>query len=113
MRAVTLSLAVMGSVLVGAQTSPLSPEQRAQFHGPYSEAVEPFRIVADRHHACAGGLFHRRVALHMVEVRVAGKQDLDILQLESQLLDIGPDDGPHLPGAGIDHDVALRRRQEI
>jgi metallo-beta-lactamase class B len=47
MRAITLSLVVMGSVLVWAQTSPLSPEQRAQFHGPYSEAAEPFRIVGN------------------------------------------------------------------
>ncbi len=47
MRAVMLALVVMGSVLASAQTSPLSPEQRAQFHGPYSEAVEPFRIVGN------------------------------------------------------------------
>ena len=53
MRAIALSLAVMGSVLVGAQTSPLSPEQRAQFHGPYSEAVEPFRIVGNIHYVGA------------------------------------------------------------
>ena len=41
-------LLVIGSVLAGAQTSqtsPLSPEQRAQFHGVYSEPVEPFRVV--------------------------------------------------------------------
>jgi metallo-beta-lactamase class B len=47
MRLDTFSLVVMGSILVSAQTSPLSPEQRAQFHGPYSEAVEPFRIIGN------------------------------------------------------------------
>ena len=53
MRAITSSLVVMGSVLVGAQTSPLSPEQRAQFHGPYSEAAEPFRIVGNLYYVGA------------------------------------------------------------
>jgi metallo-beta-lactamase class B len=53
MRAITASLVVMGSVLVWAQTSPLSPEQRAQFHGPYSEAAEPFRIVGNLYYVGA------------------------------------------------------------
>src|SRR5437773_10169482 len=53
MRAITSSLVVMGSVLVWAQTSPLSPEQRAQFHGPYSEAAEPFRIVGNLYYVGA------------------------------------------------------------
>src|SRR6266850_3107534 len=55
MRAISISssLVVMGSVLVWAQTSPLSPEQRAQFHGPYSEAAEPFRIVGNLYYVGA------------------------------------------------------------
>ena len=51
--AITSSLVVMGSVLVWAQTSPLSPEQRAQFHGAYSEAAEPFRIVGNLYYVGA------------------------------------------------------------
>ena len=40
-------LAVAGSVVLSAQTSPLTAEQRAQFHGPYSQPEEPFRLVGN------------------------------------------------------------------
>ena len=45
-RVLTL-LAVAGSVVLSAQTSPLTAEQRAQFHGPYSQPEEPFRLVGN------------------------------------------------------------------
>ena len=38
---------VVGSVVLSAQTSLLTAEQRAQFHGPYSQPEEPFRLVGD------------------------------------------------------------------
>jgi metallo-beta-lactamase class B len=59
MRAVALLFA-MSSVFVSAQ-SPLSPEQRAQFHGPYSEPVEPFRIVGNVHYVGA-----RNIASYLI-----------------------------------------------
>jgi metallo-beta-lactamase class B len=40
-------LVIAGSVVVFAQTSPLSSEQRAQFHGPYSQPEEAFRLVGN------------------------------------------------------------------
>jgi metallo-beta-lactamase class B len=40
-------LIMMSCSLVGAQTSPLSPEQRATFHGQMSQPVEPFRIIGN------------------------------------------------------------------
>src|SRR5437870_6071696 len=40
-------LAILSSALLSAQTSPLSPEQRATFHGRMSEAMEPFHIVGN------------------------------------------------------------------
>jgi len=58
-RAAALLIAV-SSVLVSAQ-SPLSPEQRAQFHGPYSEAVEPFRIVGNIYYVGA-----RNIASYLI-----------------------------------------------
>src|SRR5437660_11358901 len=40
-------LAILSSALLSAQSSPLSPEQRATFHGRMSEAVERFHIVGN------------------------------------------------------------------
>ncbi len=42
-----LLLLVAGSVLLSAQTSPLTAEQRAQFHGPYSQPEEAFRLIGN------------------------------------------------------------------
>ena len=52
MRAAAL-LVVLSAALVSAQSPYLTVEQRAQFHGPYSEAVEPFRIVGNIHYVGA------------------------------------------------------------
>ena len=42
------ALAVVAcSVVLAAQNSPLTSEQRAQFHGPYSQPEEPFRVVGN------------------------------------------------------------------
>ena len=57
---VAVSLIAVSSVLVSAQ-SPLSPEQRAQFHGPYSEAVEPFRVVGNIYYVGA-----RNIASYLI-----------------------------------------------
>src|SRR6266850_5346914 len=35
------------SAILSAQTSPLTAEQRAQFHGAYSQPEEPFRLVGN------------------------------------------------------------------
>ena len=40
-------LAALFSVFLSAQTSPLTPAANAQFHGQYSEAVEPFHIIGN------------------------------------------------------------------
>lgn len=60
MRALAVCL-VIGSALVSAQGTLLSPEQRAQFHGPYSEAVEPFRIVGNIYYVGA-----RNIASYLI-----------------------------------------------
>jgi metallo-beta-lactamase class B len=60
MRSVPL-LVALGSVVLSAQSSLLSPEQRAQFHGPYSQAVEPFRIVANIYYVGA-----RNIASYLI-----------------------------------------------
>lgn len=60
MRAFAVCL-VIGSALVSAQGTLLSPEQRAQFHGPYSEAVEPFRIVGNIYYVGA-----RNIASYLI-----------------------------------------------
>lgn len=54
-------LIVMSSVILSAQTSPLSPESRARFHGPMSEPVEPFRIVGNIHYVGA-----RNIASYLI-----------------------------------------------
>src|SRR5258705_13472844 len=43
----TALLLMAGALVLSAQTSPLSPEQRAQFHGPYSQPEEAFRLVGN------------------------------------------------------------------
>lgn len=60
MRAAAVFL-VIGSAVVSAQGTLLSPEQRAQFHGPYSEAVEPFRIVGNIYYVGA-----RNIASYLI-----------------------------------------------
>ena len=43
-----MAMLVIASVCVlSAQTSPLTAEQRAQFHGPYSQPEEPFRLIGN------------------------------------------------------------------
>jgi len=43
----TALLFIAGAVVLSAQTSPLSSEQRAQFHGPYSQPEEAFRLFGN------------------------------------------------------------------
>ena len=43
----TVVLIFAGAVVLSAQTSPLTAEQRAQFHGPYSQPEEPFRLIGN------------------------------------------------------------------
>jgi metallo-beta-lactamase class B len=43
----TALLFIAGAIVLSAQTSPLSSEQRAQFHGPYSQPEESFRLVGN------------------------------------------------------------------
>jgi len=54
-------LIIMSSVFIWAQTSPLSPGQRATFHGRQSEAVEPFRIVGNIYYVGA-----RNIASYLI-----------------------------------------------
>jgi metallo-beta-lactamase class B len=54
-------LIMMSSALVWAQTSPLSPEQRATFHGQMSQPVEPFRIVGNIYYVGA-----RNIASYLI-----------------------------------------------
>ncbi len=50
-----------GSIVLSAQTSPLTPEQRAPFHGPYSEREEPFRLVGNIYYVGA-----KNIASHLI-----------------------------------------------
>jgi metallo-beta-lactamase class B len=43
----TALLFIAGAIALSAQTSPLSSEQRAQFHGPYSQPEQAFRLVGN------------------------------------------------------------------
>jgi metallo-beta-lactamase class B len=54
-------LIVITSGLVSAQTSPLTPEARARFHGEMSQAVEPFRIVGNIYYVGA-----RNIASYLI-----------------------------------------------
>src|SRR2546425_11767404 len=54
-------LTLMSSGLLAAQTSPLSAEARAQFHGQMSEAVEPFRIIGNIYYVGA-----RNIASYLI-----------------------------------------------
>ena len=60
MRNVVL-LVIMVSSLVWAQTSPLSPQQRATFHGQMSERVEPFHIIGNIYYVGA-----RNIASYLI-----------------------------------------------
>src|SRR2546427_9406020 len=54
-------LAILSSAGLSAQTSSLSPEQRATFHGQMSEAVEPFHIVGNIYYVGA-----RNIASYLI-----------------------------------------------
>jgi metallo-beta-lactamase class B len=43
----TAMLVIASALVLSAQTSPLTSEQRAQFHGPYSQPEEPFRLIGN------------------------------------------------------------------
>jgi metallo-beta-lactamase class B len=43
----TAMLFIASTLVLSAQTSPLTAEQRAQFHGPYSQPEEPFRLIGN------------------------------------------------------------------
>src|SRR6266566_3520000 len=57
----SLLLILLCSALLSAQTSPLSPEQRATFHGEMSQPVEPFRIIGNIYYAGA-----RNIASYLI-----------------------------------------------
>src|SRR5215469_13294316 len=54
-------LVLMWPALLSAQTSPLSPEQRATFHGQMSQPVEPFRIIGNIYYVGA-----RNIASYLI-----------------------------------------------
>src|SRR5689334_14777705 len=56
-----VSFIITTSSALWAQTSPLSAEQRATFHGQMSEAVEPFRIIGNIYYVGA-----RNIASYLV-----------------------------------------------
>ncbi len=43
----TVVLIFAGAIVLSAQAPSLTAEQRAQFHGPYSQAEEPFRLIGN------------------------------------------------------------------
>jgi metallo-beta-lactamase class B len=54
-------LVMMVSAMAWAQTSPLSPQQRATFHGQMSEKVEPFHIIGNIYYVGA-----RNIASYLI-----------------------------------------------
>src|SRR5437667_12550790 len=109
MRAITSSLVVMGSVLVSAQTSPLSPEQRAQFHGAYSEAAEPFRIVGNLYYVGAKNIASYLLTTPQGHIMIdTGKKEMgtvirtNVEQLGFKLEDIKSRASVH---SAVDHDA--------
>src|SRR5437764_14779741 len=57
----SLLLILISSALLCAQTSPLSSEQRATFHGEMSQPVEPFRIIGNIYYVGA-----RNIASYLI-----------------------------------------------
>jgi metallo-beta-lactamase class B len=53
MRLALLTVFTTAVLAAQAPTPLLSPQQLAQFHGPYSEAIEPFRIVGNLYYVGA------------------------------------------------------------
>ena len=60
----TALLIVLGAAVLAAQTPLLTPQQLSQFHGAYSEAVEPFRIVGNIHYVGA-----KNIASYLITTR--------------------------------------------
>jgi metallo-beta-lactamase class B len=54
-------LMLISAATLWAQTSPLSPEQRATFHGQMSQPVEPFRIIGNIYYVGA-----RNIASYLI-----------------------------------------------
>jgi metallo-beta-lactamase class B len=57
----TAMLCAASALVLSAQTSPLTAEQRAQFHGPYSQPEEPFRLIGNIYYVGA-----RNIASYLV-----------------------------------------------
>src|SRR5215467_2693558 len=54
-------LVVLSAVVAWAQTSPLSPEARARFHGEMSQGVDPFHIIGNIYYVGA-----RNIASYLI-----------------------------------------------
>ena len=57
-------LIVLSSAVLAAQAPLLTPQQLAQFHGSYSESVEPFRIVGNVYYVGA-----KNIASYLITTR--------------------------------------------
>ena len=70
-------------------------------------------VLLHRHHAGAGHFLDHRIGLHVVAVRVAAEDDLDVGEFESELLDARADHRHGLLEVGIDQDVAFRGGDQV
>ena len=69
--------------------------------------------VGDRcHHHRAGQAPHRRVPLDVIDVSVAGQQDLDVGEAEAERLDAGPQPRHRGLEPAVEQDVPCGRRDE-
>ena len=76
-------------------------------------AFEKRRVLLGHHHLRLRQLLQMRETGHVVEVAMRGRQDPDVLDLETELRHVGRDLADSLGQAGIDQDMTLRRRDQI
>ena len=78
--------------------------------GPH--ALEKRHVLGHRHDEPAGQLLDEGVALHVIPVRVAAEDDLDVLEVEAQVLHRLAEVRDRILPVGVDQDVPLGRRDQ-
>ena len=70
-------------------------------------------ILLHHHDLSAGRLFDACVAVHVIAVRVAAQQDLDICEFEAQFLHRRLDLRHSIVEIAVDQDVTIGRRDQV
>src|SRR5881409_859263 len=115
-------LVIMVSAMAWAQTSPLSPQQRATFHGQMSEKVEPFHIIGNIYYVGARNIASYLITTPQGHILIdTGTREMhdvirtNVAKLGFKLQDIKillSGHAMHILCAGVDHDMPCRRGDE-